>query len=516
MSFTAKPSLLEAVGSELLEGRDLKAIAKASLDYLNRYLRAETSLISLGEGERQVVLAAAGPNLRRLVKSKYAVEGALAELLRGQYATLHVPDASAEQIEGFGDGMTEKLIELGARSLLVVAVGECGLIALADPDVDAFTSFDEAGVTGVAAQLNYIFGRIHSERELENSAIRLKTLLDSISRAQATGDLTAAMQTTVAAIVDRASADSGSFMLLDEETGRLVMTAAVGTGRRPENIEIEPGEGIAGWVALHKKPLSVNDVGAGGAAGNGVSISAALSLPVVSGEDLIGVLNLGAKQADHEFTMDDLGYLISTLASIGAGMAAERGRSQWQALYFETIRALVRVIESRNPFSVGHSDEVAKVARRLAEALGLEADEVETIELAALLHDVGVAVFADDLLGKDRTLNSAERLILRGHPLAGSDALAGIEYLRGVLPLILHHHENYDGSGYVEGLEGENIPFGARVLSVAEAYVAMINDRPHRGAKSGKDALEELKQGSGKQFDPEIVKTFCSLKLTKL
>jgi HD-GYP domain-containing protein (c-di-GMP phosphodiesterase class II) len=512
VNLTAKPSLLEAIGTDVLNGRDPKAVANASLAYLNRYLRAEMMLTCLSEGNRLTVAAATGPHIRRLIKSKYDIRGILAELLRGERRTVNIPDAANPFVAGPIDELTAKLTELGARSVLMAPMGRFGLIVLADPGIDAFTSFDEAGVAGVATQLDYVFGRIYRELELEEDIDKLQTFFDSVSRAQSTGNLAEAMRSSVTAIVDWTAADSGSVLLFDKENKRLSLSATVGFNQEVENAQVEMGEGIAGWVALHKKPLCVTDLN-GGIAGNGMAdhVVTALSLPLIMGEDLVGVLNLGSKNRDHKFVLNDLEHITNTLSRIGIGIAAERSRTRWETLYFDTVRAMVRLIESRDPFYVGHAARVAEQATRLAKALSLNPGQIVTMELAALLHDIGTASIADDVLGRERPLTTTERLTVQRHPKIGKDALEDIEYLREVLPIILHHHEHYCGDGYLDGLKGDRIPLGARILAVSEAYVAMTTEHPYRPARSHNQALAELRDCSGTQFDPRIVEVFCAL-----
>ncbi len=506
VSFTAKPSLIEAVGPDLLENGDPKAIAKASLAYVSRYLKAETGLVLLLDGERLVVQAASGPYLRRLSKSKFAVTAPLRELLSAGQTVINIRDAAHEPL--LVVDLSDKLLELGFRSILMVAVSGRGLLVLADPRVDAFTSFDEAALGGVAAQLGFVFKRREREAELVRSAAGLQDLLRSISRPLSGAGSNEAMAATLATIITRSGADSGSFLLLDEGTGKLTLTAAIGLGPEVDKAEISMGEGIAGWVAAHRKPLSVTDLD--GASGNGVDTTtvSALSVPISSGDDLIGVVNLGSTRRQFEFKMDDSEYLTELLARLGANSVVEQNHNLWQTRYLETIRALARLIESRNPCNIGHAAAVAEWAMRLAEALGLGPEKTQAIELAALLHDVGVAAFADDILGQEGPLSATERLIVRSHPVVGRNALADISYLQGILPMILHHHEHYDGSGYAAGLQGESIPVEARILAIAEAYVAMTSDRPHRPAISSAQALTEIKDAAGRQFDPKIVDTF--------
>ncbi len=509
VSFTAKPSLIEAIDSEVLREGDPRALAKSTLAYLNRYLNAETSFVLLVRENCLVVVAVLGPHVPRLAKSKFPLTGASLTLVRGEERALNLPDINDRTIAD--DELASKLAELECRSLLMVPLGRHGLIVLADPRIDAFNSFDEAGVVGVATQLDFVLERVEREEKLKGTAGRLQDLLDSVTKAQSTGDVGEALQSTLEAVVERAGADSGSFLLSDKESGGLILSAAVGLGRQAKSIEIAPGEGIAGWVAAHKRPLKVTDLNGAGANGVGKRTISALSIPVISGDELIGVINLGSKQQEFDFNLADINHLTGALGRLGSGLAAERRKDQWQELYFDTIRALARVIESRNPFNIGHSVAVAERATALGGKLGLTPSQIETIELAALLHDVGVAAFVDDFLAQERPLNSAERLILRSHPSVGKNALSGIDDLRGVLPIILHHHENYDGTGYVDGLRGESIPLGARILAVAEAYVAMTSERPHRGVMSAAQALTELKNGAGRQFDPKIIDTFTQL-----
>ncbi len=509
VSFTAKPSLIEAIDPEILREGDPKALAKSALAYLNRYLNAETSFVLLVRENRLVVAAALGPHVRRLAKSKFPLTGASLTLVSGEERALNLPDINDRMIAD--DDLASKLVELECRSLLMVALGRHGLIILADPRIDSFNSFDEAGVVGVATQLDFILERVEREEKLKDTTGRLQDLLDSVTKAQSTGDVGEALQSTLKAVVERAGADSGSFLLSDKESGGLILSAAIGLGRQAKSIEIAAGEGMAGWVAAHKRPLKVTDLNGAGANGVGKRTISALSIPVTSGDELIGVINLGSKQREYDFNLADINHLTGALARLGSGLAAERRKDQWQELYFDTIRAMARVIESRNPFNIGHSVVVAERAIALGGELGLTPSQIETIELAALFHDVGTAAFVDDFMAQERPLNSAERLILRSHPSVGKNALSGIDDLRGVLPIILHHHENYDGTGYVDGLRGESIPLGARILAIAEAYVAMTSERPHRGAMSAAQALTELKNSAGRQFDPKIIDTFTQL-----
>jgi hypothetical protein len=173
----------------------------------------------------------------------------------------------------------------------------------------------------------------------------------------------------------------------------------------------------------------------------------------------------------------------------------------------ELLEVMVKAIEARDPYTSGHSVRVAEYARTLARELGLAAKQVDQIGTAALLHDVGKIYeeFAPLLRNQGR-LSPEERLLMQAHPVRSADLVAIIAEFRGPVQVsIRNHHENFDGSGYPDGLMGEQIPLGARIIMIADTLDAMTTDRPYRRALPYRLALEELKQYSGKQFDPALV-----------
>lgn len=172
----------------------------------------------------------------------------------------------------------------------------------------------------------------------------------------------------------------------------------------------------------------------------------------------------------------------------------------------ELLEVLVERIEASDPYTSGHSRRVAEFARILARELGHSVKAVDQIAKAALLHDVGKAYseFAT-LLRKETRLTPEERMIMQSHPVRSADLVGRISDLRGVVQdAVRHHHENYDGTGYPDGLAGENIPIGARIIMLADTLDAMTTDRPYRRALSFERVVEEVRKYSGRQFDPQI------------
>lgn len=514
-ALVAKASLLEAVGREVLDSRDMRAISERALDYLGRYIRAETSLFLIKRQDNLVVLAARGPLAERLTGSEFRLEGSLAAVLGADAgATINMPNLAVDVALGFKDGLTGRLTEYGVMSFVLTRVGQTGAMALASERLDAFTKFDESAVEGVAFQLAYIAENIRQHRFLQQTADELDKLLDSLNRVHASVDLNETLQTTLSSAVELSGADSGSFLLFNEALEHLSLEAAIGLPEAATAVEIKVGEGISGWVAKNRKPVIVKDLDGGEAARTGfgpVKVAAALALPVLLGDRLVGVLNLGSTRVGHDFAAGGLSQLVRLLGQTGAAIVAGQANEEWQTLYFDTVKALAQVVESRDPFTRGHAAEVSKYAGALAKALRLTDPEVETVELAGLLHDIGAAGVSDTVFRQDRPLNSVELLMIRSHPRLGTKALSEITRFRGLLPIVLYHHENFDGSGYAEGLKGDQIPLGARILALAEAYSAMTAERSYRPAKSPAEAIDELRRGAGTQFDPQLVYIFCNL-----
>ncbi len=173
------------------------------------------------------------------------------------------------------------------------------------------------------------------------------------------------------------------------------------------------------------------------------------------------------------------------------------------------IYALAATVDAKDHYTYGHSKKVSQYAVVMAEALGLGADRVGIIRAAGLLHDIGKIAVPDSVLNKAGPLTAEEWEPIKAHPELGMEILKHVIDLVSCLPGILHHHEHYDGSGYPGGLKGEEIPFEARVLAIADAYDAITSMRPYHNQLTPQEAIDELRRCSGTQFDPEMVETFC-------
>lgn len=180
-----------------------------------------------------------------------------------------------------------------------------------------------------------------------------------------------------------------------------------------------------------------------------------------------------------------------------------------QSVRQDAIAVLASAIEAHEPFIYGHPRRVAYLAQAIGQALGWEEERIATIEIGAFLHDLGKIVISDAILQKPGPLTEEEYNEVKRHPEAGARLLiAGGPSLEAAIPYALHHHEWYDGQGYPYGLVGEDIPREGRILAVADAFEAMISDRPYRTRMEPKLALEIIEKSAGSQFDPKVVAAF--------
>ena len=181
----------------------------------------------------------------------------------------------------------------------------------------------------------------------------------------------------------------------------------------------------------------------------------------------------------------------------------------------ESIYGFANAIEARDHYTGEHAEEMVSIVREICEEMALSKQEIVNLEHAAVLHDLGKIGIDDKILRKKGKLTKREYDQIKKHPSIGAEILRPIHFLKEVIPLILYHHERFDGKGYGFGLKGNEIPLGAKILAIADVYQALISDRPYRKAYSKREALKIIKNDSGKKFDPSVVEAFIRSGETK-
>jgi HD-GYP domain-containing protein (c-di-GMP phosphodiesterase class II) len=179
-----------------------------------------------------------------------------------------------------------------------------------------------------------------------------------------------------------------------------------------------------------------------------------------------------------------------------------------RGIFMSATLALANAVDAKDPYTRGHSERVLNYSEQLARAMKLPPQDVESIKMAAVLHDIGKIAIPDDILRKPGKLTAEEFDVVRTHPARGEAILAPLEELRPLRPGIRHHHERFDGRGYPDGLAGQVIPLHARIICVADSFDAMTSKRYYHEAKTPDEGLEEIAHCSGAQFDPELAECF--------
>jgi putative nucleotidyltransferase with HDIG domain len=232
-----------------------------------------------------------------------------------------------------------------------------------------------------------------------------------------------------------------------------------------------------------------------------------------SDRDAIGTLAVGRLRGEHSrgFSAPDVRLLRGIAEMGGAAIYRNRLHQHLEEAYLQTVLALARAMDARDAYTRDHSERLAAWAEAVAHTLGCREEEIQDIRWGALLHDIGKIGVPDGILRKPGALTDEEWGTMRQHPVIGEQILLPVERMQGVARIVRHHHEKWDGTGYPDGLRGEAIPLGARVLAAVDAYGAITDERPYKQARSHEDGIHELRRCAGQQFDPEIVDAFCRL-----
>lgn len=186
--------------------------------------------------------------------------------------------------------------------------------------------------------------------------------------------------------------------------------------------------------------------------------------------------------------------------------------AELQQAYEASLIMLANAIELRDRYTRGHVERVMNYALRVAERFTWPESEITPLRFGAILHDIGKIYIRESILSKAGSLTESEWDEMKQHTVIGADLLKGIPFLAGAIPVIRSHHERWDGLGYPDGLRGENIPMGARIVAVVDCFDAMTTDRIYHAASSPEEALEEIARGAGNRYDPAVVQVFLALK----
>jgi len=342
----------------------------------------------------------------------------------------------------------------------------------------------------------------------------LKELFEIAKSLSSTLDLDTLLKRIGDAAEKLTESEASSIMLLDEDKKHLSFKVA--TGEKSgimKTLKVKVGEGIAGTIAQTKESLIINDVSKDKRFANsfdkssGFKTRSILGVPLLIGDELIGVAEVLNKR-NGDFNEDDK-EILQSLASLASVTILNARFSEDQKNFFiYIIEIIVQAIESRDPKITGHTWRVAQISTAIARAFGIEKEEYKNIYFGALLHDIGYLVGSKTMDLGQGIYGIQHTDLDKQHSLFGWEMVRKINILRNAAPIVKYHHENFDGSGYPEGLKGEEIPFGANIVALAE-YVDELKIIGYSNEK----IYEMVKLNRSKKFRPDIVDLFINKKL---
>ncbi len=514
---------IEAFPSTLASLTDADTLLKSGLNKLKGIIAAEEGAIVMGENAKtlrwtQSDFKWVDPQTDQpLELDPYA-----AEKLYGCGVTLEVreSDGSMPCLNKFRRRLRSESIILVPMRIRDITIG---LIILSKsrgsrPFTERERRLAALFANGLAKSFENV--RLHAS---EQQKIKNTVALLEIARViNSTLDLETMTKHLARMIVDLVGAEACAIFLMDSEKERLLPKAVCGS--IAEEIMALEGKGELRVAQMNPGRLRLLS------GGNTVIVSAPkdndlfdeklleergvqgmVIHPLLVRENLIGMLVIFQGRKVEEIGGEEK----NVIAAIGsqAAIAIENAilYEDIEKSYFSTVKALAKAIEVKDPYTHGHSERVTEYALMIAEEMGLDDREKQNIKYAATLHDIGKIGIAGKVLNKPGALTDEEYMHVKTHPLLGDTIVEPVEFLQGPRPLILHHHERYDGRGYPDGLKGEEIPLGARIITVADSFEAMRSDRPYRKALTFEDAKSELIRNAGTQFDPHVVETFLKI-----
>ncbi len=358
--------------------------------------------------------------------------------------------------------------------------------------------------------------------ELARRVTVLKAINNATRALVSISDTDEVIHQTMRPIVDVLEFDRAIIMLVDERGEFLEYRHAVGEPEqslsRMKGYRVPLGreQNLMIRVLKKRRPVLVRDVKAAGLnPANRILAdfgpSSFVVCPLIAGEQVIGILAADRRIGRKQLTSSDTEFLSIFANNIATVLQRARLDEQLKVSYESSVWALVQAIEEKDTYTRGHSERVAAIAVEVARELGLSEREIRYLGFGSILHDVGKIGIPESIVRSRAALTEADRKRVQQHPLMGLEILGHMPFIRDHMYLVRSHHERWDGKGYPDGLKGDEIPLGAQIVAVADAFDAMRSPRPYREGMPRKQAAREIEKGIGTQFSSYVAQAFLSV-----
>ncbi len=349
-----------------------------------------------------------------------------------------------------------------------------------------------------------------------NSAQRaLQVLYNADSAFRNIEDLTILLDNLLGIIMEVIPASRGFVFLIQKDTNQLIPYARRPPGVAEDDAEIVVSQTIIQTAVRQKSSIISSDALVDERFQHSKSVAAldvrsAMCAPLFNRNTVLGIVYVDSHKA-NSFSRKDLALFSALALKVAIAVDNARLYDDLRGLFYNTVETLVRTIQAKDQYTAGHSTRVSRYALMIADKLGLSTKDKHELYLAAMLHDIGKIGVPDDLLNRPGNLSEEEMERVRNHVVVGASMIEMLGEMHPIVPLIRHHHECYDGSGYPDGLRGEQIPLISRIIAVADMYDAMTSDRPYRKRRTHKFAVDEILSVSGIKIDPKVVEAFLDV-----
>lgn len=349
-------------------------------------------------------------------------------------------------------------------------------------------------------------------RRLEMTKNTLHSVLRKVGRGlSSSGNMDNFLELILDTIVDALNAGQGALLILDDKGTRLSVKAVHGGGAKtPVNGSFDLKPGALDSVLKKRKAGIITHFEPGELPAGWELTPPLLCAPMTAHDQVFGVIMIGGRE-EGRLTRSELNLLSNIALQTAVALENSRLNENAEKTYFETISALALAVEAKDPYSRGHLERVAGYAVRIAERLGLDEEQRVILRDAARLHDIGKIGILDEVLRKPAKLTDEEYEIMKKHPQIGEGIIAPIRSLRNLCGIVRHHHEMLDGSGYPDGLQGEQITLLTRILTVSDVYDALTTTRPYRKALTREEAFHIMTEDFRTKLDQSLVQAFQSI-----
>lgn len=431
----------------------------------------------------------------------------------------------------YASGTLRSPVQIIIFTLSVILLGVAGFLAIrsvvmallrALRDAEAIANGDisrrlSSDGTSEISQLAKHFNRVISQLEQTVNSLQASRKLthDLLAQLCATGsqpgDMTGIFDTCLNTLLSMAGLQAGAIFLVSPGGKTMKVRVLTGLPDALKGAVIPFGHGVAGWVASHGQMVTVSESmpwKRGELSEIEKCMSCSLHVPLTAGGRTRGVISIGLREGQKEIPADDLLTIRSLANQVAVTLENAELKRKEERTYIETVAALAAAVEARDRYTRGHSRRVTAYSVAIARNMGKPEWFVKDLESAALLHDIGKIGFSDSILCDPGPIPPDSLLLIRNHPIMGEKILKPVGSLARLCPIVRHHHEKFDGSGYPDRLKGEEIPLAARMITVADSFDAMISERSYKLPRKPEDAMAELIHCSGTQFDPTCVEVF--------